>query len=421
MKPERCTRGIWVMAAVLGAAAVVLDDPALFLATTSLVLLSAALAIRFRVRMHAIASSAAIMRSSDHKTAHQGDTITVTTVFSCSPDPGMTLRVGDLLPASTLPGPEETTTIVAADGSATIRYSLTLLVPGSIRFPGISLTVSDVFFTASLAMESAAFCGPEPEVHPHASYARPRVREEFGEVEKNMPSAYLGYGIRSFREYVAGDDIRAIDWKMTAKHEKIFIREYTAVANLPPLIVLDLPDSAFPVADEKMAQLVNQVTSEAVAALRNFGSVSLFIISGVNVIDMALEETDLRRCSTIIRTSAHPRFRFDHAYRYKNRASMRRCIRKAGSADPWPEGDEASRLQERISRIYQRSLADPDIPVFSLQVGRLLNSLQNGDIVLFSLFIGDLSHIREIVYQAWLKKRPVKISIDNVISTLAPF
>jgi len=123
----------------------------------------------------------------------------------------------------------------------------------------------------------------------------------------------------------------------------------------------------------------------------------------------------------MIRTSAHPRFRFDHAYRWKNRASMRRFIRKSGSADPWPDGDESGRLQERIARIYQKSLADPDIPVFSLQVGRLLNSLKSGDIVLFSLFIGDLSHIREIVYQAWSKKRSVRVSIDNVISTLAPF
>jgi uncharacterized protein (DUF58 family) len=298
--------------------------------------------------------------------------------------------------------------VVAEDGSVTFSYSLTPLVPGSISFPGILLTVSDLFYTSSLMMLSGPFRGPDLEVHPQSAYERSRIRKDFGTVEKDVPSVYRGYGIRSIREYIPGDDLRSIDWKMTAKHERVFIREYTAVENSPPLIVLDLPDQSFPVSPEHITKLVNGVSGEMAAAIRNFGSVSLFLISGVNIIDVILEETDLKRCISIIRTSAHPRFRLHHAYRWKTRASMRVFLRKIGSAASIPKKDESSLFLERIAQIYRKSLANPYIPVFSTQVTRLLHSLRLEEIVLYSLFEGDLSHIMEITLQAKMQRIRLK-------------
>ena len=408
MEPERSTQGVWVMAAFLGAAAIVLDDPSFFLAAFSLVLLTAALAVRFRLRMHRIITSARITRSSDHKVVQQGGTTVITTGFSCSPDPGMTIRVSDILPPATLSVPTSTTGVVARDGNATLRYTLTPLVPGSIRFPGISLAVSDPFFTASLVMGSDPFCGPGLDVHPHAAYERAHIREGFGAREKDALSIFHGYGIRSIREYIRGDDLRFIDWKMTAKHDRMFVREYTAVENVPPLIVLDLPDSSFPVSDELIANLVNGVTGETVNAIRNSGSVSLFIISGVNIISIMLEETDLQQCITVLRTSAHPHFRLHHAYRWKDRASMRGFSRKTGGAADWPKKDESGLFSAKIAQIYRNSLAVPYVPAFSTQVSRLLHSLQMEEIILYSLFEGDLSHIREIALQAQIQRIRLK-------------
>ena len=375
MEPERSTQGIWIMAAFLGAAAIVLDDPSFFLAAFSLVLLSAALALRFRLRMHRVITSARVTRSSDHKVLQQGGTTAITTGFSCSPDPGLTIRVRDVLPPATLSDPADATAVVAADGSAALRYSLTPLIPGSISFPGISLAVSDPFFSASLVMGTDPFCGPGPDVHPHAAYERSHVREGFGTREKDMLSIHHGYGIRSIREYIRGDDLRFIDWKMTAKHDRMFVREYTAVENFPPLIVLDLPDRSFPVPHDLIAKLVNDVTGETVNAIRNYGSVSLFIISGVNIISIMLEETGLQQCITVLRTSAHPHFRLHHAYRWKDRASMRGFYRKAGSAPDWPKKDESGLFLAKIAQIYHASLAVPYVPAFSTQVSRLLHTL----------------------------------------------
>lgn len=396
------------MAAFLGAAAIVSGDPSLFLATFSLVLFSAALAIRFRLRMHRIVTSARVTRSADRRVMQQGGTTAITTDFSCSPDPGITVRVRDILPAATLSDPPDASAVVAADGSASIRYSLTPLVPGSIRFPGISLAISDPFFNASLLMGSDPFRGPEPDVHPRAAYERSRTRAEFGEDEKDAPSIYRGSGIRSIREYHSGDDLRSIDWKMTAKYDRMFIREYTAAENLPPLIVVDLPDCLFPVPDEYLTKLVNSATGETMTAIRNHGSVSLFVISGVNIIDTVLEETDLQRCITTLRTSAHPHFRLNHAYRWKDRAGMRGFIRKNGVAAPWPRKNEDDQFFDRIAQIYRKSLANPYTPVFSTQVRRLLNSVQLEEIVFYSLFEGDLSHIGELALQAQMKRIRLK-------------
>jgi len=408
VEPGRCTQGIWVMAAFLGAAAIVFSDPSFFLATFSLVLLSAALAIRFRLRMHRIITSAQVTRSADPKVLQQGDTTTVTTGFSCRPDAGITVRVSDVLPPATISDPTDALAVVAANGNATIRYSLIPLGTGSIDFPGISLTLSDPFFTSSLVMGSDPFRGPKLEVHPHAAYERSDIREHIGEQEKDTLSICRGSGLRSIREYIHGDDIRFIDWKLTAKHDRIFIREYTSVENFSPLIVLDLPDRSFSVPDEHIAKLVNNVTRETANAIRNYGSVSLFLISGVNIIDIILEETNLQRCIAIIRTSAHPQFRLHHAYRWKDRASMRRFIMKIGGTGSYPQKDESGLFLGKIAQIYRKSLANPSIPVFSTQVRHLIHSLQMEEIVLYSLFEGDLSHIREIALQAQMQRIQLK-------------
>jgi uncharacterized protein (DUF58 family) len=137
------------MAAFLGAAAIVFDDPSFYLAAFSLVLFTAALALRFRQRMHRVVTSARVTRSADRRVMQQGGSAAITTEFSCRPDPGITIRIRDVLPISAVPDQANAAAVADADGSATLRYSLTALLPWSIDLPGIELTVSDPFYTAS--------------------------------------------------------------------------------------------------------------------------------------------------------------------------------------------------------------------------------------------------------------------------------
>ncbi len=392
------------MAGLLGAAAIVFNDTSFFLATFSLVLLSVTLAMRFRVRMHRIITSLQVRRSADDEVLQEGHPTTITTRFSCSPDAGIVVSVQDVLPPATISDPTNATAVVSADGNAIIRYSLIPVGKGSIVFPGILLTVSDPFFTSSLVMGSDPFRGPELEAHPNTAFEKSSILEHTGILEKDTIGIYRGSGFRSIREYIHGDDVRSIDWKMTAKYDRVFIREYTTVEKYSPLIVIDLPDRSFPVSDDQLAKLINSSTGEMVAAIRDYGTVSLFLISGVNVIDILLEETNLKRCLALIRASAHPHYRLHHAYRWKDRASRRRFVMKIRAAGSIPQKDGSSRFLGKIAQIYRQSLANPYIPVFSKQMRHLIYSLQTEELVLYSLFEGDLSHIREIARQAQMQR-----------------
>lgn len=57
----------------------------------------------------------------------------------------------------------------------------------------------------------------------------------------------LGGGIefRDFRPYVAGDDVRRIDWNLYRRSGRIFLRLFEETQDLPVYILLDVSDSMF--------------------------------------------------------------------------------------------------------------------------------------------------------------------------------
>jgi uncharacterized protein (DUF58 family) len=58
-------------------------------------------------------------------------------------------------------------------------------------------------------------------------------------------SPYVGYSVEfaSHREYRAGDDLRHLNWKLYAKFDRLYIKQYDAETNLDCQIVLDVSGS----------------------------------------------------------------------------------------------------------------------------------------------------------------------------------
>jgi uncharacterized protein (DUF58 family) len=96
-------------------------------------------------------------------------------------------------------------------------------------------------------------------------------------------SVFKGRGMEfaEVREYVPGDDIRAIDWNVTARTLKPYVRQYTEERELTVVIACDLSGSQF---FGTGLQLKKEIAAElsavlAFSALQNNDKVGLFLFT----------------------------------------------------------------------------------------------------------------------------------------------
>ncbi|MDD1687582.1 DUF58 domain-containing protein [Methanoregula sp.] len=95
-------------------------------------------------------------------------------------------------------------------------------------------------------------------------------------------SVFRGQGIEfaEIREYVPGDDIRSIDWKVTARYNHPFIKEYTEERDQTFYFMVDISGSgSFGSETTKQKKILELVASLGFAALRNNDRVGLCLFS----------------------------------------------------------------------------------------------------------------------------------------------
>ncbi|MFP6664991.1 MAG: DUF58 domain-containing protein [Deltaproteobacteria bacterium] len=96
-------------------------------------------------------------------------------------------------------------------------------------------------------------------------------------------SAFKGRGIdfEEVREYIAGDDIRSIDWNVTARAGRPFIKKFREERELTVLLLVDLSASGdFGSADRSKRELAAEIASVlAFSAIRNDDKVGLILFT----------------------------------------------------------------------------------------------------------------------------------------------
>lgn len=95
-------------------------------------------------------------------------------------------------------------------------------------------------------------------------------------------SLFKGRGMEfaEIREYVPGDDIRAIDWKVTARYNHPFVREYTEERDQTFYFVVDISGSGtFGSSITKQEKMLEVTAGLAFAALRNNDRIGLCLFS----------------------------------------------------------------------------------------------------------------------------------------------
>ena len=101
-----------------------------------------------------------------------------------------------------------------------------------------------------------------------------------GLITGNYHSIFKGQGVEfsESREYRVGDDIRSIDWKVTARFDHPFVKEYIEERDLCVYFVLDMSgSSAFGNNISKRRKSIEIVASLMFAALKNNDNVGLFL------------------------------------------------------------------------------------------------------------------------------------------------
>lgn len=95
-------------------------------------------------------------------------------------------------------------------------------------------------------------------------------------------SLFLGRGMEfaDIREYVPGDDIRAIDWKVTARYNHPFVREYTEERDQTFYFAVDISGSGtFGSSSTKQEKILEVTAGLAFSALKNNDRIGLCLFS----------------------------------------------------------------------------------------------------------------------------------------------
>ncbi|WP_321428371.1 DUF58 domain-containing protein [uncultured Methanolobus sp.] len=103
-----------------------------------------------------------------------------------------------------------------------------------------------------------------------------------GLIAGNYHSVFKGQGIdfSEIREYRAGDDVRTIDWKVTARFNRPFIKEFVEERDLRVYFAIDVSASgSFGSNISKMQKATEIAASLMFSAMKNNDNVGLFLFT----------------------------------------------------------------------------------------------------------------------------------------------
>jgi uncharacterized protein (DUF58 family) len=415
---RRCTQGICLVTLLLISGALALDDLVLLLTGSTLAAAMLGQYLIFDSQVRAIASSVQCQRTLSRNMVRRGTSLQVTTRIMFRGSPRIHAVIEDLLPKKTLLMDGITTVTAAPDSprqTYVCRYRIIPLIHGTLRFTGISLTLRNLFFSETIQLSRDTETSPVLSVLPAGLFQAPSSESAEGTRDNRKASIFSTVDIHSLREYLPGDDLRHVDWKISAKYNKMFIRKYSAPTSHPPLLIVDLPWCGAPYPEKAFAKMISEVTGMVTHTLQSFQHISILFISGPNVIHLIREEKNPARCLAELKEWMHPAERSLHFYRMPDRTDLRSQVRHCEDSVTLAHDPRNRTVLETLRDRYAGVLYCQRNPAFAGQVARTISQLILNDAYLFTLGNGDISHIKHVVRP--LRTCQVRVTIRIIDET----
>ena len=410
MKLTPCSTGLLAVFLILIFLAIILDDPVLLMAGTSVGLLLMGLCLLFLQTVEKTYRTITGSWKMEKSLIRQGRSNAIECTLSLEIPPGYKVRYLDTVPAmcSLESGENQTWTDIAGSQILTLSYRFIPHYHGTIYHQGGIITIQNRFFSSSLPLRPEKSSVPSVQVQPWPLFGPVEKHGSGKDLERIGP--VKGYSIRQFREYLPGDDIRHVDWKISAKRGTLYIREYATPSDELPMVIVDLPDSGQQIDMQAFSRMVSSISGYVESKLAKKEPIRLIGISGPNMSDLYYEGYDMAHCLTIIRERIHPVPRTFHLFRFMMRSDMRKEIHHAALSMDRSEisGDERSYIV-RVRDIRKQHIQEVKTTRFAHAMNTILMQRHFHEIILYSLCDGDMSHIREVAALAGRQNIPFRI------------
>ncbi len=410
MKLTPCSTGLLAVFLILIFLAIILDDPVLLMAGTSVGLLLMGLCLLFLQTVEKTYRTITGSWKMEKSLIRQGRSNAIECTLSLEIPPGYKVRYLDTVPAmcSLESGENQIGTDIAGSQNLTLSYRFIPNYHGTIYHEGGIITIQNRFFSSSLPLRPEKSSVPSVQVQPWPLFGPVEKRGSGKDLERIGP--VKGYSIRQFREYLPGDDIRHVDWKISAKRGTLYIREYATPSDELPMVIVDLPDSGQQIDMQAFSRMVSSISGYVESKLAKKEPIRLMGISGPNMSDLYYEGYDMAHCLTIIRERIHPVPRTFHLFRFMMRSDMRKEIHHAALSMDRSEisGDERSYIV-RVRDIRKQHIQEVKTTRFAHAMNTILMQRHFHEIILYSLCDGDMSHIREVAALAGRQSIPFRI------------
>ncbi|ACL16179.1 DUF58 domain-containing protein [Methanosphaerula palustris] len=391
MQPTRRAWGIIILASALLLCALIFDDRSCLIASSVLGLFLLYRVIVFSRSVTDILSSLNFTRTVDKSVIRQGTMLEVSGTVTLKNHSSCRVEISDIPPKNSQMIKGNTVFTAGGVDRETLMgtYQLSLSSSGFLSFGGIKCRIDDRFFSNIVIMGEKAFQAPELFVQVSPTFALMKGYG-FGPRENDhQNSGFKGTGILSFREYRAGDNLRSVDWKLTAKFNKKYIRVHGDTADDTPLIVADRPDEIIPGSDGVRQMLTSAVASAIEHAIQEYGSCSLVVISGPNILNMQNKSRDIRAMEQMVGGFAP----FDRLHRLYRSYYAARTLSSLTRTDQSDLSEEVRIYHNRVEGLLRSSTQVAGPTSFEWELNRIVEASRNSRVYYFGFCEGDLSHI----------------------------